>query len=109
MMLVLFILMSGAGIAAAWWLRERIRSWRWNVFAALLMMGLLAPMFAGQLIALMVSGGVEASINDCRAAGGGVDCNTPTQWLILPLIAGIAAGAGWFCGALGFKFTGSEG
>ena len=108
MMLVLFILMSGAGIGAAWWLRDRIRSWRWNVFAALLMMGLLAPMFAGQLVALMLTGGVESSINACREAGG-TDCNASTQWLILPLIAGIAGGAGWFCGALGFKFTGAEG
>lgn len=105
-MLVLFILMSGAGIGAAWWLRYRIRAWRWNVFAALLIMGMLGPMFVGQLIALAASGGVEASITECRAAGG-ESCNDATVFLVMPLIAGIAAGAGWFCGALGFKFTGA--
>jgi hypothetical protein len=78
-----------AGGYAAWFLRGRLSAMRWNVYAAVLMIGLLAPVLLGLLIAQAMIGMVETGMT-----------------LAIPMIMGVSAGTGWLAGALMFRFNG---
>ena len=91
---LILILPGAIGAGAAWYLRDRLRAMRWNIYAFTLIMGLLVPFLLGQLAALALVN----VVNEAMA-------------LAAPLMAGVAAGASWFCFAVGYKLTagGSEG
>jgi hypothetical protein len=83
------LLPVAAGGYAAWFLRSRLAGMRWNVYAAVLMIGLLAPVLLGLLIAQAMIGMVETGMT-----------------LAIPMIMGVSAGTGWLAGALMFRFSG---
>ena len=90
---LILILPGAIGAGAAWYLRDRLRAMRWNIYAFTLIMGLLVPFLVGQLAALALVN----MVNEAMA-------------LAAPLLAGVAAGASWFCFAVGYRLTagGSE-
>lgn len=88
--LLILVLPGVIGALAAWYVRDRMRAMRWNIFAFTLIMGLLTPFLIGQLTALAMVNVVE----DAMA-------------LAWPLMAGVAAGSSWFCFAVGFRLTGT--
>ena len=80
-----------AGGFAAWFLRDRLAAMRWNIYAFALMMGLLAPVLVGLLVAQAMIGRVETGMA-----------------LAVPMLMGVSAGTGWLAGALMFRFGGSS-
>jgi len=87
--LFMLVLPVAAGGYAAWFLRGRLASMRWNIYAFSLMIGLLTPVLLGLLVAQAMIGHVETGMA-----------------LAIPMIIGVSAGTGWLGGALMFRFNG---
>ena len=87
--LFMLVLPVAAGGYAAWFLRGRLASMRWNIYAFSLMIGLLTPVLLGLLVAQAMIDHVESGMA-----------------LAIPMIMGVSAGTGWLGGALMFRFNG---
>ncbi len=89
--LLMVVLPIAAGGYAAWFARARIAAMRWNVYASVLMLGLLTPVLLGLVVAQLMIDRVETGMT-----------------LAIPMIMGVSAGTGWLAGALMFRFSGGE-
>ncbi|WP_421790017.1 hypothetical protein [Hyphobacterium sp.] len=89
--LAIIVLPIAVGGVAAWYVRRWLAGLRWNVYAAVLMLGLLTPILIGLLVAQAMISNVENAMA-----------------LAAPMMAGVAAGTGWLGGALMFRFSGNN-
>lgn len=89
--LAIIVLPIAAGGFAAWQFRGWLSGLRWNVYAAVLMLGLLTPILIGLLVAQAMISHVETGMV-----------------LAVPMLIGVSAGTGWLAGALMFRFSGNN-
>jgi hypothetical protein len=102
---LLILLPALLGAALGVLLRAPLKAASMTVWLGWLLIGAGAPVLAGQLVSLALTGTAESRIEACEAAGG-TACAEASLILVWPLVAGLSGALGWIAGAIAARLSG---